>query len=296
MIEQNLSWEDALKKFYSSERYTGVTNENQDIADVFGSKGVEQSAFEKGVSLRQKAKAKGVGEHILKKPLREATILESIEQIKAQTEGILSDSKSLIDQLYAKQFTFEMLSKYDPRNAIMGLYCSCCGTITSSFYGSDIAKASVIAEDVQNLVVRDSKGEIVAKGTMYVNTEMGYAVFNDFEMNQRYREGENGSGRYNTSTESQKAHEHERDMIFDALMRGTRAFVQQWDEQHPDKPIMQVNVGMGYNRLKAQCERYKKATQNLSVPSEYSFQDAKSEQHVLYDRKEELKKKGERQI
>lgn len=287
-----LSWEDAFKKFYASEKYVGVTSETQDIAEVFGGKGLQQSVFEKGVALRQKAKAKGVGEHILGKPLREMTILESIEQIKSETESILTDSKTLLDELYAKQFTFEMLSKHDPRNAIMGLYTSCCGTITSSYYGRRIAEASVTAEDVQNLVVSDSKGEIIAKGTMYVNSQQGYAVFNDFELNQKYREYENDSGRYAVSTDAQKHKEHERDLIFDAIMRGTKAFVKEWDAQHPDNPIQQVNVGMGYNRLKAQCERFKKATQNLSVPSEYSFEDAKSEQHVLYDRKKELKKGG----
>ena len=287
-----LSWEDALKKFYASEKYVGVTSETQDIAEVFGGKGLQQSVFEKGVALRQKAKAKGVGEHILGKPLREMTILESIEQIKSETEIILTDSKTLLDELYAKQFTFEMLSKRDPRNAIMGLYASCCGTITSSYYGRHIAEASVTSKDVQNLVVRDSKGEIIAKGTMYVNSQQGYAVFNDFELNQKYREYENDSGRYAVSTDAQKHKEHERDLIFDAIMRGTKAFVKEWDAQHPDNPIQQVNVGMGYNRLKAQCERFKKATRNLSVPSEYSFEDAKSEQHVLYDRKEELKKGG----
>ncbi len=287
-----LSWEDALKKFYTSEKYVGVTSETQDIAEVFGGKGLSQQTFQQGVALRKKAKEKGVGEHILGKPFREMTILESIEQIKSETESILKDSKTLLDELYAKQFTFEMLSKHDPRNAIMGLYASCCGTITSSFYGKYIAQSSVVAEDVQNLVVRDSKGEIIAKGTMYVNAEQGYAVFNDFELNQKYREYENNSGRYTVSSDAQKHKEHERDLIFDALMRGTMGFVKEWDAQHPNKPIQQVNVGMGYNRLKAQCERFKKATHNLSVPSEYSFQDAESEQHILYDRQQILKQGG----
>ena len=187
------------------------------------------------------------------------------------------DSKILIDNLYSKQFTYEMLSKYDPRNAIMGLYASCCGTITSSFYGKDIAKASLIAKDVQNLVVRDSSGEIIAKGTLYVNKDEGYAVFNDFEINQKYREYETDAGRYNTVTPAQKQKEHERDLIFDAFMRGIKAFVKEWDISHPDRPINIVNVGMGYNRLKAQCEKY-------------SFKDAAEHQRILYDRKEELKK------
>ena len=42
---------------------------------------------------------------------------------------------------------------------------------------------------------------------------------------------------------------------------------------------------MGYNRLKKQVERLKKATLNLTVPSEYGFQDAMTnEQYILYER------------
>ena len=285
-----LSWEDALKRFYYSEKYYGVTNQTQDIAEVFSSKGLSQKVYEMGVELRKKAEKNEVTKHILDKPIKEKSILESIEEVKNQTENILMDSKILIDNLYSKQFTYEMLSKYDPRNAIMGLYASCCGTITSSFYGKDIAKASLIAKDVQNLVVRDSSGEIIAKGTLYVNKDEGYAVFNDFEINQKYREYETDAGRYNTATPAQKQKEHERDLIFDAFMRGIKAFVKEWDISHPDRPIKIVNVGMGYNRLKAQCEKFKKASLNLSVPTEYSFKDAAEHQRILYDRKEELKK------
>jgi len=37
--------------------------------------------------------------------------------------------------------------------------------------------------------------------------------------------------------------------------------------------------------LKRQVERFKKATSNLTVPSEYSFQDAmNNQQYILYQR------------
>ena len=106
------------------------------------------------------------------------------------------DGRKMIEELYDKQFTYEWLSKNDPHNSIMGLFCSCCGTITSWAYGKDIARSSVIAPDVQNLVVRNSKGDIISKGTMYVNKEKGYAVINDFELNEKYRHHESSSGRY----------------------------------------------------------------------------------------------------
>lgn len=286
-----IPWENALKKFYSSNKYVGVTNENTDIAELFSGKGLSQEIFNKATDLRQVAKSKGVEEHILKKQIKEETILESIERIKNQTEQELSDGKQMIEELYEKQFTYEWLSKNDPHNSIMGLFCSCCGTITSSFYGKDIAKASVIASDVQNLVVRNSKGEIVSKGTMYVNKKSGYGVINDFELNQRYRNHEGSSGRYNVDENSKE--EQEREMIFKSFLRGLKAFVEEYNKQNPKKPLQQINVGMGYNRLKRQVEQFKKATSKLTVPPEYKFQDAMTnEQYILYERKEEQKENG----
>ena len=168
-----VSWEEALKKFYLSNKYVGVTKENADIAELFGGKGLSQEVFDRANKLRQKAKGANVPEHILGEPLREETILESIERIKRQTEEELASGREMIEELYDKQFTYEWLSKNDPHNSIMGLFCSCCGTITSQFYGKDIARSSVIAPDVQNLVVRNSKGDIISKGTMYVNKARG---------------------------------------------------------------------------------------------------------------------------
>lgn len=203
---------------------------------------------------------------------------------KRHTEAELESGKQIIEELYAKQFTYEWLSKNDPHNNIIGLFCCCCGSITSSFYGKDIAKVSVIQPDVQNIVVRNSKGEIISKGTMYVNKERGYGIINDFELNERYRHHENSSGRYNVGENSRE--EQERDMIFGAFLRGLQAFIEEYDKQNPDRPLQQINVGMGYNRLKRQVERFKEATSNLSVPVEYGFQDAASDQRVLYRRQE----------
>ena len=175
----------------------------------------------------------------------------------------------------------------------MGVFCSCCGTITSKYYGKDIATSSIISPDVQNLVVRNSKGDIISKGTMYVNKAKGYAVINDFELNVKYRnhESENSPGRY--SVEKTSPEEQERELIFKAFQRGLKAFIEEYDRQNPKNPLTQINIGMGYNRLKRQVERFKKATSNLTVPSEYSFQDAMTnEQHILYQREQKQIENG----
>lgn len=284
-----VSWEEALKKFYLDNKYVGITEENSDIAQIFGKKGLSQEIFNKASELRQKAKNANIPEHILGKQLREETILESIERIRKQTEEELASGRKIIEELYDKQFTYEWLSKNDPHNTIMGLFCSCCGTITSSYYGKDIAKSSVIAPDVQNLVVRNSKGDIISKGTMYINKSRGYAVINDFELNEKYRHHEGTAGRYSVKKTSQE--EQDREMIFKAFQRGIRAFIDEYDRQNPKNPLTQINIGMGYNRLKEQVERFKKATSNLTVPSSYNFQDAK-EQYILYQRKQKQIENG----
>ena len=286
-----VSWEEALKKYYLSNKYVGVTKENADIAELFGGRGLSQNVFDKANELRQNANNSNVPEHILGETLREETILESIERIKRQTEDELASGREMIEELYDKQFTYEWLSKNDPHNSIMGLFCSCCGTITSQFYGKDIARSSVISPDVQNLVVRNSKGDIISKGTMYVNKARGYAVINDFELNEKYRHHESSSGRY--SVEETSPEEQDREMIFKAFQRGLRAFIEEYDRQNPKNPLTQINIGMGYNRLKRQVERFKKATSNLTVPSEYRFQDAMTnEQHILYQREQKQIENG----
>lgn len=276
-----VSWKEVLKKFYLNKKYVRVTKENADIAELFRSKGLSQDTFEIANKLRQKARSANVPEHILGQAIREETILQSIERIKKQTEQELANVREIIEELYDKQFTYEWLSKNDPHNSIMGLFCSCCGTITSPLYGKYITEASIIAPDVQNLVVRNSKGEIISKGTMYVNKDKGYAVINDFELNNKYARHECSSGgRY--YVEETNPEEQDREKIFKAFQRGIRAFIGEYDRQNPKKPLTQINIGMGYNRLKKQVERFKKATLNLTVP--YSFEDAIDEQYILYQR------------
>ena len=290
---KTVPWEEALKLFYNDTRYVGVTEENQDIAEVYGSKGVSQMIFEKGSELRKKAREKGVQEHILGREMREQSILESIEELRKQTSEELENTQTLIENLYKKQFSFEWLNKNDPRNGILGLYVSCCGSINSAYYGKKIAESSITERNVQNLVVRDSKGEIISKGTIYVDEEHGYAVFNDFELNHKYREHERESGVYQGDdkdeselSESEKKQREERNLIFGAFQRGIQAFVEEYDLQHPNCPMQQINVGMGYNRLKRNIRQFEEATELLTVPVEYGFEDAKQGQRVLYRREE----------
>jgi len=287
-----VSWEEALKRFYLGSKYERVLEGNGDIAELFGEKGLSQEVVDRATGLREQAKNTNIPEHILGKPIKEETILQSIERIRMQTEEELTRGRQMIEELYDKQFTYEWLNKNDARNFIMGIVCSCCGTITSPTYGSEIAEATILAPDVQNLVVENLKGDIIAKGTMYVNKDKGYAVINNFELNERYKHHEeDSSGRYRVDETNKE--EQERELIFKAFQRGLRAFIEEYNRQNPNKPLQQINVGMGHNRLKRQVERFKKATSNLTVPIKYGFIDTMvGKQYILYQRGEQIENGG----
>lgn len=288
---KQLNWEEAILHYFAHNAFVNIREGNEELAVIMAGKQASQSHFDHAQDLFYKAK--DIPEHILSKHL--------IEEIQETQEDITEDlqaTKNDLDTAYNKNFTWEMLSKKDPRNVIIGLYCGCCATITGGAYGAEIAKATVTAEDVQNLVIRNRQGEIMSKGALYVNKEQGYVVINDFEMDQGYRQHEDRShdprgGYYTDAPDSETA--KTRQEIFDTYMRGVNAFVEEYDKENPDKPIEMVVVGRLFNRLKKQCEEYERLTEHLTVPAEYSFEDAKDAQFVLYRREDALKNKSQAQ-
>lgn len=277
----NCSWKKAIKRLLQ------LKSSGQEVIDSIIFNRLSQEQKDELLQLQDDVKKNNVPHHILGKELKEKTILVQIEEVRNQTGNMLSKNLQTISELYEKQFTYEFLDKHDVKNAVIGLYTSCCASITRSEYGREIARATMLANDVQNLVVRDSSGRIIAKGALYVNREKGYGIFNDFEINCKYRKNETDSGRYKDDEHSEN--EMVREKIFETLMRGMNDFIREYDLQNPNNPIKQVNVGMEFNRLKLQCERFCKETKNLSVPVEYSFEDTFEEQRVLYAREELVK-------
>lgn len=277
---RNRTWEAAILAYYTKAKYKGVTKEFEDLATLFLSKNMSSGEFDEAKELFMIAKTKGVRRHILGKPLQEKTILESIEELQSQTDKALAESSQLLRAIYEKEFTFEFLDKADIKNPILGVYCSCCASIGSAFYGRNIARASVVADDVQNLVIRDGRGQIVAKAAMYVNEELGYIVFNDIEMNEKYKHHESGIGWYD---QKYAAEEAQREKIYNAFMRGLKAFIREYNLQHPDCPIKRANMGMGFNRLQRQFDKFEVESDKLDIPLEYGFEDAREEQRIIYD-------------
>lgn len=123
-------------------------------------------------------------------------------------------------------FSYEWLPKQDYDNYILGKYCSCCAHLDGA--GAGIMRASIILDNCQNLVIRNAKGRIIAKSTLYVNKNEGYAVFNNVEASLNQRSKEDCMNIYN------------------AFLRGAGAFLETYNKNH-ETPIQEMLIGAKRN-------------------------------------------------
>ena len=54
-------------------------------------------------------------------------------------------------------------------------------------------------------------------------------------------------------------------------MTGIRKFVEQYNKEHPDNPLKQINVGMGNNDLDYEISLHHKMSKHLLEPINYSY-------------------------
>ena len=145
---KKVSWEEAFVKFYYKNQYKGVTKENEDIAELFSKKGLSQNTFEMAKSLREEGKQNNIPEHILEEPLKEDTILESIEKLKKQTEQELSNGKEIIEM------TRKYIEKFLPAayRINMPKVYSLCESVLQIQGEDDICEERNIKDAVVNLI------------------------------------------------------------------------------------------------------------------------------------------------
>ncbi len=132
-------------------------------------------------------------------------------------------------------YSFEWLPKQDPENLFLGKYCSCCAHISGA--GSGIMRASMILDCVQNLVIRDEDGTIIAKMTLWVNRDKGYGVYNTAEINLNHRD-----------YDQLKA-------IYETFKVATKEFIIRYNENNPDVPISSISIGEHRNVLKEEIKQ-----------------------------------------
>lgn len=147
-------------------------------------------------------------------------------------EEIIYDNSPINDlkEKLNENFSYEWLIKQDYNNLILGKFCNCCSHVNGA--GQGIMRASMISEDHQNLVIKNRFGEIVSKATIYVDRRQGYAVYNTIETKIEYQIDKTNL-------------EH----IYNALIRGTEAFVNRYNQNNEENKIKTVTIGTKGNSL-----------------------------------------------
>ncbi len=225
--------ENLLKEFAKT-KFTGVvTQRDAEIAEEISKYNIySQKHFNKAKEIDAERFELGVKD-ILAKPVKQGRI-ESLDQYRNETqklrEQMLSDSAEILhDQIEdtSSIFSYEVLSKSNPANFAMGCLTSCCATLYGA--GAGAMRGMIIHPDMQPLVIRDFDNNIISFGIIYVNREEGYAVVNDFEVNRKYDNSQ------------------QREAIYQKAMQGVTAFVKEYNQENPAKPIKKVTSGVSPN-------------------------------------------------
>lgn len=202
------------RNFLNSVKFDGVEPEEEEFASLIG------EWFDKNeIWLR----AKRIAKEAISAPRNIFTEVKYDDKGKAiydyNPEHDLKEETS-------PDFSYEWLPKQDYDNYILGKYCSCCAHLDGA--GAGIMRASIILDNCQNLVIRNAMGRIIAKSTLYVNKNEGYAVFNNIEVSLKQREEDDCVNIYN------------------AFLRGAEAFLESYNKNH-ETPIREMVIGAKRN-------------------------------------------------
>ncbi len=208
---------DKCKSYLSTIKFDGVTKENKDFADLIS------AWYDKNETWLN---AQRIYEESLSAP---RNIFTKIKYDKYNEPIYDNDKEKDLREEINPNYSYEWLPKQDYHNLILGKYCSCCAHIEGA--GQGIMRASMILDNCQNLVIRDEKGNIIAKSTLYVNRDKGYAVFNNVETSLSYRQPENI------------------EKIYNAFLRGTKAFIKTYNKNNKENPITDITIGTNRNTI-----------------------------------------------
>ena len=239
---------DAFFNYFSSKDFIGVTEENKHIAEAISMFFKEQETFNTALQIDEERRKSNVPNNILGFHLTESPF-DKIDELANQTKqmqiGFLQD----MVHVATNEFTFDWLEKNDPQNFILGKLCTCCAHIQGGGYS--IMRASIIDPNVQNLVIKNKAGEIIAKSTLYINPHERYGVFNNIEVNDYVEE-------------------KDRPLIYQKFMLGAKRFAEEYNKQFPYRALRQINVGMNLNDLTPELEAYNEKSKFLLKAIDYS--------------------------
>ena len=145
------------------------------------------------------------------------------EQIVEEAGEILENQVDISNKI----FTYDTLAKSDIANFSIGFMTSCCARLYGA--GAGAMRASILHKDMQPLVVRNDKDEIIAYSILYINREEGYAILNNIEVNRRY-EGQ----------------EERLKIIYEKMRRGAIENIEEYNKTALI-PITKLNCGISTN-------------------------------------------------
>ena len=242
-----------VKKFvdyFETNAFEGITEETREIADTIKPYFSKQQSFDHAVNIHNEQITNQIPNNILSSHLSEKDVFKNIDDIAKVIQKLQAQTLKNMTDIAENEFTFDWLEKNDPQNFILGKLCSCCSHLEGAGYG--IMHASMAHPNVQSLIIRNEKGEIVAKSTLYVNKKEGYGVCNNVEVNT------------NISTQQSRS------KIYQKFILGITEFAERYNKEHKDKPLKQINVGMSHNDLISEIETNNLESQELLKAIDYS--------------------------
>ena len=234
--------------YFMDNKFAGVNESNKHIADALSPYFHDQKTFDLALQIEQERIRNNTPDHILNEPLTDTPFEKIDEMVEAISQTRIDTIENLL-QMSFNQFSYEWLAKNDPQNLILGKLCSCCAHIEGGGYG--IMHASIVDPYVQNLVIKNNNGRIVAKSTLYINPIEKFGVFNNVEV-------------------SDELSVNDKKEIYKKFIAGAKAFAEAYNKKHPERPLKQINVGMNLNDLTAELHRHNKESKTLFKALDYS--------------------------
>ena len=269
--------------YFNVSKFDNVTPETKYIADAISPYFSDQDNFDDSVWLMQEFKDKNIPTRLLKNRLYDTSSpFYSIDMIADEIRAEQAEILGNLTSVATNEFTFDWLEKNDPTNLFLGKLCSCCAHLEGA--GRSIMMASIIHPNVQNLVIRNKRNEIIAKSTLYINPDEGYGVFNNVEI---------------YDDDSSLAPSDVQVKIYEKYLEAVEKFANQYNKENPNKPLKQINVGGGNNDLINYIQNhrvskkkfdadYSKLTRDPNDDYGYSG-DSKVIQYVLWTKEQGIK-------
>ena len=248
-----------LMKEFASKRFAGITTARErEIADNFANiYDYKQKHFDKAKEIDKEREESGVPDFIVGKHIGQNRT-QAYKEYFALTEALRDETLRNAEEIMENQvdvsnkiFTYDTLAKSDIANFSIGFMASCCAKLYGA--GAGAMRGSIISKDMQPLVVKNSKDEIVAYSVLYINREQGYAVLNDIEVNTRYM-----------------GHDEELKIIYEKMRRCAIENIEEYNKT-ATLPVSKINCGISPN-WKA-VNKYVEANPKSPILSAPDFDD-----------------------